>query len=99
MLKWMKAFGVGQKTGIDFPGEIAGIVPGLVGVDHRQRAHGAGGGGVAARRWPSVYATIANGGVRVTPHLVSQIGNAGDRAATRQARDLGQGRRPGHERC
>ena len=37
--KWMKRFGFGERTGIDFPGESAGLAAVvLVGLDDRQRA-------------------------------------------------------------
>ena len=41
----------------------------------------------------SAYATIGNGGVRVTPHLVEKVGSRRARKADRQARRLA-GTRP-----
>jgi cell division protein FtsI (penicillin-binding protein 3) len=74
MMKWMKAFGVGQKTGIDFPGETAGIMPDWSAATMGNLPMGQGVA-VSPIEMASIYATIANGGVRVEPHLVSQIGS------------------------
>jgi cell division protein FtsI/penicillin-binding protein 2 len=74
MLKWMKAFGVGRLTGIDFPGESVGIMPAWSGSTMGNLPMGQGVA-VTPLEMASIYATIANGGVRVRPHLVEQIGS------------------------
>ena len=72
---YLKKFGIGQSTGLKFPGESSGYVP----------AHGdwsatsfptiAFGPGLSvnAVQSASVFATIANDGVRIQPTLVKQV--------------------------
>lgn len=75
---WIDRFGFGRSTGIDFPGEAAGIVL------PRERWTGATignvplGQGIAVTpiQLASVYAAIANGGTWVEPHLVERIEDA-----------------------
>jgi len=73
---WISRFGFGHKTGIDFPGESAGIVVppdewsgstiGNVPIGH--------GVAVTPVQTASAYAAIANHGLWVQPHLVDRIG-------------------------
>ncbi len=75
---YLKKFGIGQPTGLHFPGESSGSVP----------AHGdwsatsfptiAFGQGLSvnAVQSASVFATIANDGVRMQPTLVKQVSHA-----------------------
>ena len=76
LLAWMKRFGFGATTGIDFPGEAAGYVrPG-------DEWYGTGiltlpigqGVSVTLTQLSRAYAAIANGGSLVTPHLVKGAG-------------------------
>ena len=69
----MTAFGFGSTTGLDFPGESAGVLPSVANWSNSTLPTVAFGQGVSvtALQVASVYATIANGGVRVTPTLVS----------------------------
>lgn len=77
LASWIKRFGFGKDTGIDFPGESAGIVPPL---DHW---YGSAVGTIPIGQGISVtpiqlaaaYAAIANKGVWVRPHLVARIGS------------------------
>jgi cell division protein FtsI/penicillin-binding protein 2 len=77
LMKWIARFGFGRRTGIDFPGEIAGSVP-----SYPDQWSGTTignlpiGQGVAVTsiQIAAAYAAIANGGVWVQPHLVSRIG-------------------------
>jgi cell division protein FtsI/penicillin-binding protein 2 len=77
LMTWIGRFGFGKTTGIDFPGESAGLVPayptewsgstiGNVPI----------GQGIAVTpiQIASAYAAIANGGVWVQPHLVERVG-------------------------
>lgn len=70
---YLKKFGIGESTGLHFPGESRGFVPDP---DHWSAtsfgtiAFGQGLS-VTAVQAASVYATIANGGVRVSPTLVA----------------------------
>ncbi|MEJ2422074.1 MAG: penicillin-binding protein 2, partial [Acidobacteriota bacterium] len=80
LAEWGHHFGLGQPTGIDLPGEISGIMPS----PSWKKAHHLGpwypgdtlpvaiGQGyltVTPMQLLSFYATIANGGTRVRPHI------------------------------
>jgi cell division protein FtsI (penicillin-binding protein 3) len=75
--RWIEAFGFGKPTGIDFPGESAGIV---ASVDHW---YGSSAGDIPIGQGISVtpiqmaaaYAAIANGGVWEQPHIVDHVGD------------------------
>ncbi|MCK9893857.1 penicillin-binding protein 2 [Frankia sp. AgB32] len=79
----LRAFGLGAKTGLGFPGEGTGLLPPAKDWSGSQAATIAYGQGMSATalQMASVYATIANGGVRVTPRLVDAI-TGPDRKAT-----------------
>jgi cell division protein FtsI/penicillin-binding protein 2 len=72
---WISRFGFGEKTGIDYPGESAGIVL------PRERWSGSTignvpiGQGIAVTpiQMAAMYAALANKGVWVQPHLVDHI--------------------------
>jgi cell division protein FtsI (penicillin-binding protein 3) len=70
---YLVRFGLGQKLNLGLPGETAGLVPKEW--PDLTRDTIAFGQGVSATivQMASAYATIANGGVRVPPRLVSQI--------------------------
>lgn len=67
-----RELGFGQKTGVELPGESSGIMPNWEDWDGRQRYTTMFGQGVAATllQVSSGMATVANGGVRVAPHLI-----------------------------
>jgi cell division protein FtsI (penicillin-binding protein 3) len=71
--RYLRAFGFGRSTGIEFPGEADGIL--MPADDWWSTSMGTIpiGQGIAVTplQMASVYATIANGGLRVTPRLVS----------------------------
>ncbi len=82
--KWATRLGLGVKSGIDLPNEVQGLVPSTEW--KLQRFHekwyagetisvGIGQGAVAVTPVSmAVYmATLANGGTRVTPHLLSAV--------------------------
>jgi penicillin-binding protein 2 len=82
--KWAGALGLGVKSGIDLPNEVQGLVPSTEW--KRQVKHekwypgevisvGIGQGAVAVTPVSmAVYmATVANGGTRVTPHLLRAV--------------------------
>jgi cell division protein FtsI (penicillin-binding protein 3) len=76
----MKAFGFGAKTGLGLPGESRGIVPKPADWSGTSIANIPIGQGVATNvlQVASVYATLANDGVRVQPNIVrSQRDSAG----------------------
>lgn len=72
---YLRAFGLGQRTGIGFPGESKGLLsdPSTWSASQRYTIPFGQGISVTALQVASVYATIANGGVRVTPTLVKGI--------------------------
>ncbi len=68
-----RAFGLGQPTGLGLPGESQGLLPAPAQWWGDERYTLSFGQGVAANavQMASVYATIANGGVRVQPSIVA----------------------------
>jgi cell division protein FtsI (penicillin-binding protein 3) len=74
--QWVKRFGFGAPTGIDFPGETQGIVPAL----ERWSGSTIGtlpiGHGIAVTpvQMAAAYATVANEGVWLRPHVVAKVG-------------------------
>jgi len=68
-----RAFGIGSPSGLDLPGEVQGILHAPAGWYGNERYLLSFGQGVdvTAVQMASVYATIANGGVRVTPSVVA----------------------------
>ena len=75
---YIRRFGFGSKTGVELPGETAGLVrpvskwqPGSIGsIPIGQEV------GVTPVQMAAAYATIANDGVRVAPHLVREVRDA-----------------------
>ncbi len=81
--RMMRAFGLGSVSGLGLPGESAGLLPapgspGYYG-DNRYEYSFGQGVGVTAVQMASVYATIANGGVRVQPTIVAGTTTASGR--------------------
>ena len=78
---YLRAFGLGSASGLGAPGESGGLIPtpGSPGYypDNRYEYAFGQGVGVTAVQMASVYATIANGGVRVQPRLVAGTISAG----------------------
>lgn len=68
----LKKFGFGQKSGIDLPGESAGLLPVWHKWDKGIQATMAYGYGtsVSAMQMVSAVSALANNGVRVTPHII-----------------------------
>jgi cell division protein FtsI (penicillin-binding protein 3) len=70
---YLTRFGVGGKTGLDFPGESAGFIPApedWTGTSMPTIAFGQGLS-MTVLQVASVYATIANDGMRLAPRLVA----------------------------
>lgn len=68
----LKKFGYGSKTGIDLPGESSGLLPNWNNWDqgiHATMSYGYGTS-VTAMQMISAVQAIANGGVKVTPHVI-----------------------------
>ena len=68
----LKKFGIGEKTGIDLPGESRGLLPPPS--DWQKSTHASIGYGysisVTAIQMVSAISALANNGVRVTPHVI-----------------------------
>jgi cell division protein FtsI (penicillin-binding protein 3) len=71
--QWITRFGFGEKTGIDFPGESAGILPAYWSGSTIGNVPIGQGISVTAIQLASVYAAIANGGLWIQPHLVDHV--------------------------
>jgi cell division protein FtsI (penicillin-binding protein 3) len=76
---YLTRFGIGQPTGMEFPGESRGILARPRDWSRVQWANVSFGQGYSlnAVQATAVYATIANGGVRVQPSLIKAIGDQG----------------------
>lgn len=75
--RWIERFGFGTKTGIDFPGEVDGIVlkpEEWSGVSILNIPIGQGIT-TTLTQMARAYAALANGGRLVTPHFVSRVGS------------------------
>jgi cell division protein FtsI (penicillin-binding protein 3) len=75
---YLRAFGLGQPTGVGLPGESPGDLPPVSqwsGVTRYTLSFGQGVA-VTAMQMAEVYATIANGGVRVQPTLIQGTTNS-----------------------
>jgi len=72
LYKYMKAFGLGEQSGLSFPGESRGILADVGDWSGTQKYTVPFGQGYAVNtvQAASVYQTIANGGVRVAPRLI-----------------------------
>ncbi|MCX4749605.1 penicillin-binding protein 2 [Kitasatospora sp. NBC_01287] len=70
---YLQKFGIGQPSGLDFPGETRGILANPAAWQGTQQYTIPFGQGLSlnALQATSVYSTIANGGVRVAPSLVA----------------------------
>jgi cell division protein FtsI (penicillin-binding protein 3) len=70
---YLKAFGLNEPTGLGLPGESPGLLPPVSKWWGDERYTLSFGQGIAvnAVQMASVYATIANGGVRVQPSIVA----------------------------
>ncbi|MDF3297103.1 peptidoglycan D,D-transpeptidase FtsI family protein [Streptomyces tropicalis] len=72
LYSYLRKFGIGSHTGLDFPGETRGILapPGKWSTSQQYTIPFGQGFSINAMQAASVYSTIANGGVRVQPTLV-----------------------------
>ncbi len=73
LLYWIERFGFGKPTGIDFPGEVAGLLPSHWWGSTIGNVPIGQGVSITAIQLASVYAAIANGGVWRQPHLVDHV--------------------------
>jgi len=86
LAQWISRFGFGKPTGIDFPGESRGIM-----LPERNWSGSSIGNipigqgiAVTAIQMASAYASIANHGVWVQPHLVDHVGDGGSKVPERR---------------
>ena len=72
LYSYLRRFGIGRPTGLDFPGETQGILapPDKWSLSQQFTIPFGQGVSVNAMQAASVYSTIANGGVRIEPTLV-----------------------------
>jgi cell division protein FtsI (penicillin-binding protein 3) len=79
LAEWIDRFGFGSPTGIDLPGEVAGITTPYDKWSGTSPLNIPIGHGIATTpmQVAQLYATIAAGGVERTPHLVTRIGDQG----------------------
>lgn len=78
LYRYIKKFGIGEPTGLNFPGEASGYVPPHKDWSPTSMPTIAFGQGLSvnAVQAASVFATIANDGVRVQPSLVAEYVHA-----------------------
>lgn len=84
LLRWISRFGFGRPTGIDFPGESGGLLPtywsgstiGTLPIGH--------GIAVTPVQMAAAYASIANRGVWIRPHLLDHVDGVRPRRAERR---------------
>ena len=91
--KWIAQFGFGQQTGIDFPGESAGLLPSYWSGSTIGNVPIGQGVSVTRCSWPRSTRAIANNGVWVQPHLVDHV-QGEKRAVGEDAAHPLPGRRP-----
>ncbi|MGY1830260.1 peptidoglycan D,D-transpeptidase FtsI family protein [Geodermatophilus sp. SYSU D01180] len=73
--RYLRAFGVGEETGVELPGESGGLLAGSDEWEASRAANIAIGQGVSVTtlQMASVFQAIANGGVRVPPRIVDSV--------------------------
>jgi cell division protein FtsI (penicillin-binding protein 3) len=78
---YLRAFGLGSRTGIELPGESAGILQKSQAWTASRAANVPIGQGVSVTtlQMASIYQTIANGGIRIEPRLVDSVTSASGR--------------------
>ncbi len=72
---YLRAFGLGQKTGVDLPGEISGNLPSLRAWSRIKLVTASFGQGVAVTplQLACAYAALANDGMLMRPYVVSEV--------------------------
>jgi cell division protein FtsI (penicillin-binding protein 3) len=73
LYRFLRAFGFGEPSGVDFPGDLPGLVPALENWNPTRRSTIAFGQGIAVTpiQVTSALAAIANGGLLIRPRLVA----------------------------
>ncbi|MEW9698102.1 penicillin-binding transpeptidase domain-containing protein [Paenibacillus sp. SI8] len=70
---YMRQFGFDQKTNIDMPGEVTGIIEPKYDPEFATATYGQGKVVVTAIQQTAAYAAMANGGKLMWPHIVKDI--------------------------
>jgi cell division protein FtsI/penicillin-binding protein 2 len=85
--EWIRRFGFGRKTGVDYPGETPGIVLSPDEWSGSTIGNVPIGQGIAVTplQMAAAYGAIANGGVWLEPHLVERV-EAGEPIVPKQRR-------------
>jgi cell division protein FtsI (penicillin-binding protein 3) len=83
--EYLRAFGVGEKTGIELPGESRGILESSADWTASRAANVPIGQGVSVTtlQMASIYQALANGGVRVEPRIVESVTSPDGRSTAR----------------
>src|SRR5215211_708657 len=78
---YLRAFGLGSRTGVELPGESPGILQPSAEWDPGRAANVPIGQGVSVTtlQMASIYQTIANDGVRIEPRIVESVTTPGGR--------------------
>jgi cell division protein FtsI (penicillin-binding protein 3) len=86
---YLRAFGLGAKTGIELPGESAGILQDSADWTESRAANVPIGQGVSVTtlQMASIYQTIANGGVRIAPRIVDSVTDPAGHVTAKPAPD------------
>jgi len=86
---YLRAFGLGSTTGIELPGESAGILQDSADWTESRAANVPIGQGVSVTtlQMASIYQTIANGGVRIAPRIVDSVTDPAGRVTAAPAAD------------
>lgn len=85
--KYLKKFGIGQKTGIQLPGESAGSIAFSKSVDQATTSFGQGVN-VNVMQMMQAFSAIANNGTMVKPQIVSEIKNSKTHKVERQKTEV-----------
>ncbi len=75
LYKYIRAFGFGETTGVDFPGEAKGILQASERIKNVELATTGFGQGISVTpiQLVTAFSAIANGGYLLEPHLVKEI--------------------------
>ncbi len=75
LFKYINLFNLGQKTGVDLPGESTGIVRNINKTNDVDLANISFGQGISltAVQYLAAFNSVANGGTWITPHIMKEI--------------------------